>query len=345
MRERNLNDRDLLEAVEAAHRSGERFGATALVNDRVDIARVAGVGVHLGEEDLPPSAARELLLPGALLGVSTHDAVAARAAFLDRASDYVAFGPIFDSLTKPGRPALGIESLAAVASEKTKPLVAVGGINADRLDQVLDAGADSAAVVGALHDGGRVEENARVLLDRARRRSPAGRIFLVGFMGSGKTAIGRRVAERLGVPLVDLDEEIERTWGLTVRAIFEKSGEATFREREAAFLEGTRSLSNAVVSTGGGSWVSESNRRTITGLGTAVYLDVPFETICTRLAGKTDRPLFMSISQAASLYGEREAFYRMASVHVSLTGRESIEESADRVLSAVYDRRELKVPP
>jgi shikimate kinase len=321
------------------------FGATALVNDRVDIARLAGVGVHLGEEDLPPSAARELLLPGSLVGVSTHDAVAARDAFRDRASDYVAFGPIFDSLTKPGRPALGIASLAAVASEKTKPLVAVGGITADRLDEVLEAGADTAAVVGALHDGGRVEENARALLDRARRRSPAGRIFLVGFMGSGKTAIGRRVAVRLGVPFVDLDEEIERTWGLTVRAIFEKSGEATFREREAAFLEGTRSFSNAVVSTGGGSWVSESNRRTITGLGTAVYLDVPFETICTRLAGKTDRPLFMSISQAASLYGEREAFYRMASVHVSLTGRESIEESADRVLSAVYDRRELTVPP
>jgi shikimate kinase len=90
--------------------------------------------------------------------------------------------------------------------------------------------------------------------------------------------------------------------------------------------------------------VSESNRRTITRLGTAVYLDVPFDAICARLAGKTDRPLFAGISQAAALYAEREAFYRMAPVHVSLTGRESIEESADRVLSAVYDRRELEVP-
>jgi thiamine-phosphate diphosphorylase len=344
VRERNLNDRQLLEAVEAAHRSAGELGAMVLVNDRVDIARLSGVGVHLGEEDLPPSAARVLLLPGTRLGVSTHDPVTARAAFRDRSCDYVAFGPIFDSPTKAGRSARGVEALAAVASEKTKPLVAVGGITADRLDRVLDAGADSAAVIGALHAGGRLEENARELLDRARRRSPAGRIFLVGFMGSGKTAIGRRIAERLGAPFVDLDAEIERTSGLTVRAIFEKSGEAAFREREGAFLEGAQDLSNTVVSTGGGSWVSESNRRTITRLGTAVYLDVPFDAICARLAGKTDRPLFAGISQAASLYAEREAFYRMAPVHVSLTGRESIEESADRVLSAVYDRRELEVP-
>ncbi len=94
--------------------------------------------------------------------------------------------------------------------------MAVGGITAENLEAVLDAGADSAAVVGALAANGRFEENARRLLDRARRRNRSGRIYLVGFMGSGKTAVGRRMAERLGIPFVDLDTEIERTSGLTV---------------------------------------------------------------------------------------------------------------------------------
>jgi shikimate kinase len=97
------------------------------------------------------------------------------------------------------------------------------------------------------------------------------------------------------------------------------------------------------VSTGGGSYVSESNRRTIASLGTAVHLDVPFDAVRRRLAGKTDRPLFVNDAQAAALSAERETFYRMAPVRVSLTGTESIEESADKLLSAVYDRRELGV--
>lgn len=162
-------------------------------------------------------------------------------------------------------------------------------------------------------------------------------------MGSGKTAIGRRIALRTGMPFVDLDTEIERTSGLTVRAIFEALGEPAFRERESAFLAGTEALPNAVVSTGGGSYVSESNRRAIARLGTAIFLDVPFDVLRARLSGKTDRPLFVSAAQAASLFAERDPFYRMAPVHVTLTGRESIEESVDKVLSAVYDRRELGV--
>jgi len=315
-----------------------------LVDDRVDVAAIAGVGVHLGEEDLPADVARRLLPPGTPVGVSTHDLAAARRAFADPACDYVAFGPVFESGTKPNREARGIENLAEVAREKTKPLVAIGGITGERLEAVLDAGADAAAVIGALAAGGRLEENARALLDLARRRSPPGRLFLVGFMGSGKTSVGRGVAERLAVPFVDVDTEIERTSGLTVRALFESFGEPAFRERESAFLEGTEALPNAVVSAGGGSFSAERNRRTIARLGTAVFLDVPFDRIRERLAGKTDRPLFASVDQAARLLEEREPFYRMAAVRVALTGRESIEESADKVLSAVYDRRELGGP-
>ena len=344
VREKDLPDSELLEAVEAADLRARESGATVIVNDRVDVARIAAVGVHLGENDLPSRVARQLLGDDAPVGVSTHDLSAARAAFADATCDYVAFGPVFESSTKPGRVPRGVDALTAVARGKTKPLVAVGGITAENLDSVFESGADSAAMIGALAAGGRLEENARRLLDRARRRHPAGRIYLVGFMGSGKTALGRRVSERLGIPFVDLDSEIERTSGLTIRALFDSLGEPAFRERESAFLEGTEALPTAVVSTGGGSFVSERNRATIARLGTPVFLDVPFEAVRARLAGKTDRPLFTSVEQAVRLFAERERFYRMAPVRVALTGRESIEESTDRVLSAVYDRRELGGP-
>jgi thiamine-phosphate pyrophosphorylase len=344
VREKDSSDRDLLAAVEQVGGAARACGARVIVNDRPDVALLAGVGVHLGHEDLPAGEARRLLGPSAAIGVSTHDLAAARAAFDEGIADYVAFGPVFESGTKTVRPARGVEELARVAAVKTRPLVAIGGIAEETVGPVLDAGADSAAVIGALYAAGRVEENARRLLDRARRRSPPGRVYLVGFMGAGKTAVGRRVAQRLGVPFVDLDEEIERTSGITVRALFEKSGESAFRRREALFLEATSALSDAVVATGGGCYTFDQNRRAIARLGRGVYLDVPLAVLLSRLEGKTDRPLFQGPAQAAQLFAEREPFYRMAPVHVPLVGT-SVEESADRVLSAVYRPVEITAPP
>jgi thiamine-phosphate diphosphorylase len=344
VREKALSDGELLAAVDAVGRLAREGGATALVNDRVDVAHLAGVGVHLGEGDLPAAAARRLLAGGSLVGVSTHDLPAAERAFRDSACDYVAFGPVFASGTKAARPPRGLDALSRVAGSRTKPLVAIGGITAETLDSVLDAGADAAAMIGGLLAGGAIEENARRALDRARRRELTGRIYLVGFMGSGKTAVGRRVAERLDMPFVDLDAEIERTSGLTVRALFEASGEAAFRERESVFLEATESLPRAVVATGGGCYVREGNRRAIARLGTAVYLDLPLPILLGRLGGKTDRPLFAGPEQAAGLYAEREPFYRMGSVPVALIA-ESVEEAADRVLDALSARNRWKPAP
>jgi shikimate kinase len=337
VREKEMTDRDLLGAVEEISRLSRDDGASVLVNDRVDVARLAGVGVHLGEDDLPAHVARRLLPEGAPVGVSTHDFDTARVAFRDPDCDYVAFGPVLASGTKTGRAPRGTEALSRVAGIKTKPLVAIGGITPDTLDAVLDAGADCAAMIGGLLAGGELEKNARRALDIARRRELTGRIYLVGFMGSGKTAVGRRLAERLGIPFVDLDAEIERTSGVTVRALFEASGEPAFRERESLFLEATESLPRAVVATGGGCYVGEENRRTIARLGTPVFLDVPLPSLLSRLAGKTDRPLFTGPEQAAALSAEREPFYRMGTVRVALAG-ESIEEAADRVLDALSAR-------
>jgi thiamine-phosphate diphosphorylase len=345
LREKELPDRTLLAAADEIAALGRACGARVFVNDRVDIARLAaGVGVHLGEEDLPAASARAILPPGAPIGVSTHDPEAAACAFALEAVDYVAFGPVFESPTKTVRPARGLDALAEVAARKTKPLVAIGGVTAERLDAVWDAGADSAAMIGGLYTGGRIEANARAALDAARRRRPPRRIFLVGFMASGKTSVGRRLSERLGLPFIDVDAEIERTSGRTIRAIFEESGEAAFREREAAFLAGVASLPAAVVATGGGAFAREGIRRAITGLGASILLDVPLDALRGRLAGKTDRPLFQSGEQLAALYAERAPFYRMADVHVHLSGAETVEETADRVLTALEDHETLHSP-
>ena len=336
VREKEMEDRELLAQVDEVAALARGNGAIPIVNDRVDVALLAGTGVHLGEEDLPAAEARKILPPGAVIGVSTHDVEAARRAFADPACDYVAFGPVFESGTKTVRAARGTEELARAAAAKTRPLVAIGGITPERLDDVFDAGADSAAMIGGLLAGGAIEENARRALDRARRREIRGRIYLVGFMGSGKTEIGRRIAQRLGRPFVDLDAEIERTSGVTIRALFESDGEAAFREREAMFLEGTAALPDAVVATGGGCYVREGNRRAISKLGTAVFLDVPLPRILSRLSGKTDRPLFQDPEQAARLYAQREPFYRMQAVCVRLD-EGSVEQAADRVLDALAD--------
>lgn len=337
LREKTFPDRELLAAADAIGARARAAGGLFFVNDRADVARLSGAGVHLGEEDLPAADARRLLGPEAPIGVSTHDPEAAARAFADPAPDYVAFGPVFDSATKSVRPARGLDALARVARDKTRPLVAIGGITVERLPAVWDAGADAAAMVGGLYAGGRIEENARAALDAARRRGGPRRVYLVGFMGCGKSTVGRRVAERLGVPFVDLDDEIERTSGRTVRAIFEGKGEPAFRRLEAEFLEATATLPAAVVATGGGCFALEDNRRRIASLGTPVFLDVTLETVHARLKGKTDRPLFVDPEQLSALFAARAPFYRMAPVAVRLEGTEAVEQSADRVLVALDD--------
>ncbi|HEY6931350.1 MAG TPA: thiamine phosphate synthase [Thermoanaerobaculia bacterium] len=342
VRDKEIPDRDLLASVERTRSIALPAHAMVLVNDRVDVARLSGVGVHLGADDLPAADARRVLGPEAIIGVSTHDQEAASRAFAEPSSDYVAFGPIYASRTKPGGTDRGVAALAEVARGKTKPLVAIGGIDVDHLAEVWDAGADSAAMIAGLLSGSALEVNARRALDLARRRRPIGRVYLTGFMGSGKTAIGRRIAQRLDLPFVDLDAEIERTSGVTIRALFESEGEEAFRERETVFLFGTESLPSAIVATGGGCYVRPENRERIGRLGTAVFLDVPFATILSRLQGKTDRPLFTGAEQARRLLAEREPFYRMGSIPVMLPDA-PIEENADRVLNALFDRFDASV--
>lgn len=167
------------------------------------------------------------------------------------------------------------------------------------------------------------------------------RIYLTGFMGSGKTTVGRRLAAALGVPFVDLDLEIETRAGLTVRLIFERLGEVAFREMEAEALRGTLALPDVVVATGGGTMAFEGNARLIRANGLSIWLNLPFATIASRIGGlgKADRPLFKDEVQALALYRERLPAYRRADLTVDVAPSEGPEEIAARIALMIGDRR------
>ena len=128
-------------------------GATLLVNDRVDVARAAGVGVHLGQEDLPVAGARRVLGPAAVIGRSTHTADELAAALAEPVT-YVAYGPVFTTRTKANPdPVVGLEGLraaAATARAAGMPLVAIGGITLPTARAVTEAGATAVAVISDL---------------------------------------------------------------------------------------------------------------------------------------------------------------------------------------------------
>jgi shikimate kinase len=110
-------------------------------------------------------------------------------------------------------------------------------------------------------------------------------IYLVGFMGSGKSTVGRRLAEALGWTFVDLDDDIEAATGRTIADIFSNDGEQAFRDAEHAALQARVSGSNAVVALGGGAFTFVRNRDVMKGAGTSVWLDCPFELALRRVEG------------------------------------------------------------
>ena len=167
-----------------------------------------------------------------------------------------------------------------------------------------------------------------------------GRVYLVGFMGAGKTTAGSLLAQRWGVPFVDLDQAFEDLAGATVREAFETHGEAWFREREAELLRGTEALPEAVVAVGGGTFTFPDNRAFIQRAGLSVFLDVPFEAVAARLSGKAaDRPLFRSVEEARLLWEARLPCYRMAHRIVSLSGSEGVNAVVDLIEGALVPGR------
>ena len=146
-----LEARDELAACEILADAAGRHGALFAVNDRADIARAAGADVlHLGQGDLPLGAARDIVGPATLLGLSTHDSAQVAAAAAS-AADYFCVGPCWPTPTKPGRAAPGLQLVrAAAALASDKPWFAIGGIDEGRLPDVLEAGARRIVVVRAI---------------------------------------------------------------------------------------------------------------------------------------------------------------------------------------------------
>ncbi|HEU4833562.1 MAG TPA: thiamine phosphate synthase [Pyrinomonadaceae bacterium] len=152
LREKHESAREFFEQAKAAFNVAARRGAQLIINDRVDLALAVGAyGVHLGQDDMPPDAARKLLGPNPVIGYSTHNieqAIAARKFPID----YLAIGPIFATTTKSNTaPVVGLEGLRAVREAIGGfPLVAIGGITSENARDVIAAGADSVAVISAL---------------------------------------------------------------------------------------------------------------------------------------------------------------------------------------------------
>jgi thiamine-phosphate pyrophosphorylase len=170
LREKNLEARRELALLEVVAEACERHGALWSVNDRADVAHASGASVlHLGQDDLPVPHARAIVGPEVLIGRSTHDEEQVDAAAREPGVDYFCVGPTWPTPTKPGRaaPGLALTSYAA-ASGTARPWFAIGGIDADNLDSVLDAGATRVVVVRALTEA----QDPRAAAEALRARLP-----------------------------------------------------------------------------------------------------------------------------------------------------------------------------
>jgi shikimate kinase len=141
-------------------------------------------------------------------------------------------------------------------------------------------------------------------------------VYLVGVPGAGKSVVGRELAGRLGVPFIDLDEEIEREADASVAEIFRSEGEAAFRALEAAALVKASTQDPSVVACGGGVVLEPANRVTLRATGTCVFLDVPLAQLRERVRPAADRPLIQREGDLERLLAERDPLYREFAGHV-----------------------------
>jgi thiamine-phosphate pyrophosphorylase len=154
LRQKGLEAGQELRYLEVFRRACAAHGALLAVNDRADVAYASGADVlHLGQDDLPATLARQILGPGPIIGLSSHAAAETAAAAREPAADYYCTGPVWPTPTKPGRPAPGLDLVRYAARLGTsRPWFAIGGIDEANLDQVLAAGARRIVVVRVLTD-------------------------------------------------------------------------------------------------------------------------------------------------------------------------------------------------
>ncbi len=158
-------------------------------------------------------------------------------------------------------------------------------------------------------------------------------VVLVGFMGAGKSSVGKALAERLDAEFVDVDERVERSAGRSVGEIFAAEGEKAFRGMEKAAIREALSLSGRVVAVGGGAFLDVENRRMLKAYAPVAFLDVSLGSVIARLSGDRSRPLFPGEKEEGKLRDlmeRRRPAYQEADFTVSTDGR-SVLEVADAV--------------
>jgi shikimate kinase len=158
-------------------------------------------------------------------------------------------------------------------------------------------------------------------------------VYLIGPMGSGKTAVGRRLATLLGIEFIDSDAEIEKRTGVDIRFIFEKEGEARFRERERDVIADLTTLEGVVIATGGGVILDPANRERLAATGTVVYLETTVDTLVRRTKATKTRPLLMNDDPRAVLERmmliRRPLYENAADLRIETTGRQVRAVAAD----------------
>lgn len=152
-------------------------------------------------------------------------------------------------------------------------------------------------------------------------------IVLCGFMGAGKTVVGKELAKIMGRKFVDTDEMIEAETGISIPAIFAARGEDYFRDLEFEICKKAAELKNAVISTGGGAMTFSRNVEAIKKGSKVVFLDASFDVICSRIGNGNSRPLFKDRENAKKLYDERCEKYTSAADFI-VNGNDSARKTA-----------------
>ena len=167
------------------------------------------------------------------------------------------------------------------------------------------------------------------------QREVQGNLFLIGFMGAGKSAVSARLHKQYGMELLEMDQEIEQREGMTIPQIFENRGEAYFRKAETELLLELRGRKGMVVSCGGGAAMREENVKAMKESGKILLLRAEPETVLRRVAGNDDRPLLRGRKTPEGireLMEQRRPFYEAAADLTVDTDRKSVDEICREIL-------------
>ena len=163
-------------------------------------------------------------------------------------------------------------------------------------------------------------------------------------MGAGKTAVGKALAARLGVPFLDSDAEIERAANMSIAEIFTRDGEAFFRDRETQVINRLLEEKRGILSTGGGAFLAERNRKLISEKGVSVWLDADLQILWNRVKHKDTRPLLRTDKPHATLkaiYEARVPVYATADLSVKAQSAYAIETMAEKVIETLLTRSDV----